>query len=125
MYTNNKISKAIRLALMFGSTATAISDVAVTQENDAGEEKAERIERIQVTGSRLNRTDLEGALPITVIGRDDLLASGDISVADFMKDTNFNSFDSYQSTSKNSGGDAAQVSLRGLGAGRTLILVDG
>lgn len=125
MYTNNKISKAIRLALMFGATATAISGVAVAQENDADEEKAERIERIQVTGSRLNRTDLEGALPITVIGRDDLLASGDISVADFMRDTNFNSFGSYQSTSGSSGGGAAQVSLRGLGAGRTLILVDG
>lgn len=125
MHTNNKLAKSIRLALVFGATATAMTGVAIAQDTDADEEKAEKVERIQVTGSRLNRADMEGALPVTVIDREDLLSSGDISVADYMRDTNFNSFGSYQSTSGSSGGGAAQISLRGLGAGRTLILVDG
>lgn len=123
MYRNNKLAKSVRLALVFGASATAFTGAAVAQEQT--ETGAERVERIQVTGSRLNRTDMEGALPVTVISREDLDASGDISVADYMRDTNFNSFGSYQSTSGSSGGGAAQVSLRGLGAGRTLILIDG
>ena len=123
MYRNNKLAKSVRLALVFGASATAFTGAAVAQEQT--ETGAERVERIQVTGSRLNRTDMEGALPVTVISREDLDASGDISVADYMRDTNFNSFGSYQTTSGSSGAGASQVSLRGLGAGRTLILVDG
>lgn len=125
MYTNKKLAKSIRLALMFGGASMAVSGAAMAQDQSAedGAEKAQ--ERIQVTGSRLNRTDMEGALPVTVISREDLDASGDISVADFLRDTNFNSFGSYQSTSGSSGGGASQVSLRGLGASRTLILIDG
>ncbi|NWO06658.1 MAG: TonB-dependent receptor, partial [Alteromonadaceae bacterium] len=111
---------AAAVAASLGFPALAIAQDAQTDVN-----AEEEVERIQVTGSRLNRTDMEGALPVTVIDRVDLDASGDISVADFMRDTNFNSFGSYQSTSGSSGGGAAQVSLRGLGAGRTLILIDG
>ena len=125
MYTNNKLAKSVRLALLFGGASIAMTGTAVAQDQSAEAQAEQAQERIQVTGSRLNRTDMEGALPVTVISRDDLDASGDISVADFMRDTNFNSFGSYQSTSGSSGGGAAQVSLRGLGASRTLILIDG
>src|SRR5690554_4242075 len=125
MYTNNKLAKSIRLALMFGGASIALTGTAAAQDQSEDAQVEQAQERIQVTGSRLNRTDMEGALPVTVISREDLDASGDISVADYMRDTNFNSFGSYQSTSGSSGGGAAQVSLRGLGAGRTLILIDG
>ncbi|MFD2631273.1 TonB-dependent receptor [Idiomarina piscisalsi] len=118
--TFRKSLTAAAVAASLGFPALAIAQDAQTDVN-----AEEEVERIQVTGSRLNRTDMEGALPVTVIDRVDLEASGDISVADFMRDTNFNSFGSYQSTSGSSGGGAAQVSLRGLGAGRTLILIDG
>ncbi|MDD4863303.1 MAG: TonB-dependent receptor [Alishewanella agri] len=124
MYSNNKLSKAVRLAIAFGAVS-AFAGSAVAQQAQQEDEESAKVERIEVTGSRLKRTDMEGALPVTVIDRTELNASGDISVADFMRDTNFNSFGSYQSTSGSSGGGAAQVSLRGLGAGRTLILIDG
>lgn len=122
MYTNNKLSKAVRLAIVFGAaSATALTTSVSAQETEDGA----KVERIEVTGSRLKRTDLEGALPVTVIDRVSLESSGDVSVADYLRDTNFNSFGSYQSTSGSSGSGASQVSLRGLGAGRTLILIDG
>jgi len=124
MYSNNKLSKAVRLAIAFGAVS-AFAGSAVAQQAQQEDEESAKVERIEVTGSRLKRTDMEGALPVTVIDRTELNASGDISVADFMRDTNFNSFGSYQSTSGSSGGGAAQVSLRGLGASRTLILIDG
>ena len=118
--TFRKSLTAAAVAASLGFPALAIAQDAQTDVN-----AEEEVERIQITGSRLNRTDMEGALPLTVIDRVELEASGDISVADYMRDTNFNSFGSYQSTSGSSGGGAAQVSLRGLGAGRTLILIDG
>lgn len=116
-----------RKSLTAAAVAASLGFPALAVAQDAQDDVTaqEEVERIQVTGSRLNRTDMEGALPVTVIDRVDLEASGDISVADYMRDTNFNSFGSYQSTSGSSGGGAAQVSLRGLGASRTLILIDG
>src|SRR5690606_39884003 len=100
MYTNNKLAKSVRLALLFGGASIAMTGTAVAQDQSAEAQAEQAQERIQVTGSRLNRTDMEGALPVTVISREDLDASGDISVADFMRDTNFNSFGSYQSRSE-------------------------
>lgn len=124
MYSNNKLSKAVRLAIAFGAVS-AFAGSAVAQQAQQEDEESAKVERIEVTGSRLKRTDMEGALPVTVIDRTELNASGDISVSDFLRDTNFNSFGSYQSSSGSSFSGATQVSLRGLGAGRTLILVDG
>lgn len=122
MFTNNKLSKAVRLAVAFGAASTAAFTGSVYAQEA---EEAKGVERIEVTGSRLQRTDIEGALPVTVISREELSVSGDISVSDYLRDTNFNSFGSYQSTSGSSFGGASTVSLRGLGQGRTLILIDG
>src|SRR5690606_7793864 len=116
MYIINKLDKYVRVALCFAGASIAMTGTAVAQDQSAAAQAEQAQERIQVTGSRLNRTDMEGALPVTVISREDLDASGDISVADFMRDTIFSSFGSYQSTSGSSGGGAAQVSLRGLGS---------
>ena len=60
---NNKISKAVRLAIAFGAASTA----AFTSNVFAAEEGAEAVERIEVTGSRIKRTDMESASPVTVI----------------------------------------------------------
>jgi len=125
MHTNSKLAKSIRLALMFGATATAMSGVAIAQDNDADEEKAERVERIQVTGSRIQRADLEGALPVTVIDREAIELSGETSAADLIRNTTFNSAGSFRPQSGSSAQGVSQVDMRGLGAGRTLVLVDG
>lgn len=123
MYTNNKLSKAVRLAIAFGAVS-AFAGTAAAQEAQQDEESA-KVERIEVTGSRLSRADVEGALPVVVFDRTTLEASGDVSVSDFLRDTNFNTFGSYQSTSGSSGAGFSGISLRGLGESRTLILVDG
>lgn len=88
---------------------------------------ATQLDTIEVTGSRLKRTDIEGPLPVTVINRADLDISGDISVADFLRSQTFNSFGSFDAASGFSGGaqGGALISLRGLGSERTLVLLDG
>ncbi len=124
MYTNNKLSKAVRLAIIFGAaSATALTaSVAVAAEED---EEAKKVERIEVTGSRIKRTDLEGAMPITVIDRAQIELSGEISVAELLRGTTFNSAGSFRPQSGSSAQGVSQLDMRGLGASRTLILIDG
>jgi len=125
MYTNNKLAKSIRLALMFGGASLALSGAAVAQEAQDGEEAEKAQERIQVTGSRIKRTDMEGSVPVTVIDREAIDLSGDMSVSDIIRNTTFNSAGSFRPQSGSSAQGVAQVDLRGLGASRTLVLVDG
>ena len=121
-----KLRDAIAFALVAGATAVAGTGVAFAQDQDEeSTRQATTLDRIEVTGSRIKRADIEGALPVTVIDRVQLEASGDVNVADFLRNTNFNSFGSYQSSSGSSWGGFSGISLRGLGTGRTLILVDG
>ena len=98
MYTNNKLAKSIRLALMFGGASLAMSGVAAAQDQSESEETMaeEAQERIQVTGSRIKRTDMEGDLPVTVIDREDIDMSGDMSISDILRDTTFNSTGSFR-----------------------------
>lgn len=125
MYRNNKLAKSVRLALMFGAGATAFAGVASAQEQD--EQAAERTERIQVTGSRLQRTDLETSSPLTVIGREDISAGGYANVGEILSTLNqADAVGLTNVTSDTNGNDGSQtISLRGLGTTRTLVLVDG
>jgi len=61
---NNKISKAVRLAIAFGAASTAAFSANTFA---ADENTAEEVERIEVTGSAIKRTDMEGSLPVQVI----------------------------------------------------------
>ncbi|TWX73271.1 TonB-dependent receptor plug domain-containing protein [Colwellia sp. C1TZA3] len=124
MYNNSKVAKAVRIAMMFGAgAAAAISAPAFAAEDEAGEMKD--VERISVTGSRIKRTDLEGSIPVTVIDRAAIDFSGQTSVSDLLRNTSFNAAGSFRPQSGSSAQGVSQVNLRGLGAERSLILVDG
>ncbi len=108
---------SVSLALAAGMTTAAPGVFA--QEETATEG------RVEVTGSRIKRADIEGALPVTVIDRTQIELSGQISVADLLRNTSFNSFGSFRPQSGSSAQSFAGISIRGLGSGRTLILIDG
>lgn len=122
-FTRNLLSNAVRTCLVLGATGAIglTANVAFAQDKD----EATKLDRIEVTGSRIKRADIEGSLPVVVMDRAQIEASGSISVADFLRDTTFNSFGSYQSRSGSAGLGATTVSMRGLGSERTLILIDG
>lgn len=124
MYSNNKLAKAVRLAMVFGATATA---GVATNAFAADEAKAEEVERIQVTGSRIKQVDLESSSPVTVITATDIEMSGEITVADVLNNLSANSFGSWKGVSGYGAGDAASsnINLRGLGSDATLVLLDG
>ncbi|MBB3345013.1 TonB-dependent receptor [Luteimonas sp. RC10] len=124
----NRLRDAVTFALAAGATTLAGHGVAFAQTQSQQAQtgsSATTLDRIEVTGSRIRRAAIEGALPVTVVSRTEIDAAGDITVADFLRNTNFNSFGSYQSTSGSSWGGFSGISLRGLGAERTLILIDG
>ena len=103
-------------ACIYGGTPAAIAQ----ESNDAT-----TLDRIEVTGSRIKRADIEGALPVTVITREDIDLSGRTTVADVLQSSTFNSFGSFTPSSGSSAQSYSGLSLRGLGDGRTLILIDG
>lgn len=118
------LSNAIRFAL-FAGAVSLVSAPVYAQDDDDDDDDRTTLETVNVTGSRISRADIEGSLPVVVISREELDNSGEISVADFLRNTTFNSFGSFRPQSGSSGQSNALLSLRGLGSTRTLILIDG
>ena len=119
-----QLSGAIRFAL-FAGAASMLAAPAFAQDEQEEDEQAQTLDRVEVTGSRINRAQIEGALPVTVIDRAQIQQSGDTSVADLLRSTTFNSFGSFRPQSGSSAQSFAGLDLRGLGSERTLILIDG
>ena len=107
--------------LFFSSTHLAAQD---DSEEKPAEEPRE-LEKMAVTGSRIKRIDAEGALPVTIIDRETIDRSGESSLAEFVRSLSFNTHGSYRSQNDGAAHGSAQISLRGLGSNRSLVLVDG
>jgi len=114
MFKRTKVCSGVLLAL--GGALIATSATAQTQQ---------ATQTIEVTGSRIKRADSEGSLPVTVIKREDLEASGATTVAEFVRSLSFSTTGNFRPQSGSSAQSFAEVSLRGLGSARTLVLVDG
>lgn len=87
-------------------------------------EASPKVERIQVTGSRLKRIDAEGATPVTVVSREEIDKTGAVNVRDLVQEFS-GTTTSFAGGGSSVAGGVATVSLRGLGPERTLVLVDG
>lgn len=123
MYNNSKVAKAIRVAMMFGAGAAA----AISAPAFSAEDGAEEVERIEVTGSRIKRTDMESAVPITSFSRADFAAIGALNVADVLNNSpvSITGLGTSNNTFAGSTIGLQTTQLRGLGSERTLVLVNG
>jgi iron complex outermembrane recepter protein len=84
------------------------------------------LEKVVVTGSAIKRIEAETAVPVTVVKMDDLRKSGVISVEQIM--ANLTSVQSSTNTAQAigaSGGGASFADMRGIGADKTLVLLNG
>ena len=119
MYKNTTaLSVAISLAL---GTA-AVAPLAAQAE----EQQVEQLQKMKVTGSRISTTDMEGPNPVDVYTADDIAKMGAVSVDDVLRGLTQNGAGSYGSSFTNSfAAGTSGVSLRGLGASRTLVLLNG
>jgi len=122
MYKNSLLANSVRFALIGGAAATAFAAPTVFAADEAS---ADKVERIEVTGSRIKRSDLEGASPVTTITADDMKVEGNFTVADALRNSNLNSFGSFSERSGSSAQSQATINLRGAGSDRTLVLIDG
>ena len=89
---------------------------------------AAKVEKIDVTGSSIKRIEGESALPVTVITRQEIEKSGATNPMELLQIiSSNNSFGnvSLGNVIGSSTFSAQTASLRGLGGGRTLVLVDG
>ncbi|QSX35893.1 TonB-dependent receptor domain-containing protein [Shewanella sedimentimangrovi] len=121
MQTNNTLAKAIRFALIGGASVSAMQmSVVSAAEADAGA----KVERIAVTGSRIQRTDMETANPITVFNAEDIEKSGFSTVAEFLR-TNAASGGFNESSTLSQAAGASSVGLKGFASDYTLILLNG
>lgn len=85
----------------------------------------ERLERVEVTGSNIKRTDTETVAPVEVITREEIARSGRANIAEVLRNLPAN-VGSYNETSTNSFAPGASgISLRGLGQATTLVLLNG
>lgn len=116
------ISSALIVAgLMFTPSYASAADAQI-------DNTEKEVERIEVTGSRIKRADMESASPVTVISAAQISMSGISNVENLLQEMSFSAGVAGNATNAywTSGGyGTAQVNLRGLGIKRTLVLFNG
>jgi iron complex outermembrane receptor protein len=88
---------------------------------------AQEGQRVEVTGSSIRRVAAESASPVQVISKQDIEQSGKASVAEYLQTLTADAQGSVPFTYGRgfSGATSSGISLRGLGANATLVLVNG
>ncbi|MBL6688712.1 MAG: TonB-dependent receptor plug domain-containing protein, partial [Pseudomonadales bacterium] len=118
--TNLRNSVRVALGLSAG-LALSHGSVAFAEEG----EDANEMEEVVVTGSRIKRTLNTASQDTFTITAEDMAISGDVSVADALRTSNLNSLGSFRESSGNSAQSNATINLRGVGASRSLVMVNG
>jgi len=122
----NPLTTAIRYALgacmVAGLAATGAPVLA--QDNDEGEDAAD-LDRIQVTGSRLQTNpNLAAANPVLSVTGEEVDVRGNVRIEDFVNQLP-QVFAGQASEVSNGASGTATLNLRGLGSARTLVLING
>lgn len=140
MYKKNKLSSCIQLALALGVLSAPVSVAFAqqteneenTQNTQQEEQTAEKevVERIEVTGSRIKRTDLEPTQPMTVVDGEYFSERGLTNAADAVVEIPGVQAAASPVIGANVGASSQGVgqntiNIFGLGSQRTLTLVNG
>jgi iron complex outermembrane receptor protein len=118
--------KAAKRRLQF-VLATLLLGTAVASKAQQDESLVVKLEKIEVTGSHIPRTEIESALPVQVITREDIERSGTTTVAEMMAKVSANIIGNNDRMSALGAGvtGLSSVNLRGIGSGSTLVLLNG
>lgn len=110
--------KSINLAALLALGAAALP---VAAQNT-------QLDRVEITGSSIKRIDAETSLPVSVISRDSINKSGASNVQELVDRLSYNNGGGLalgQSIGDGAANGQVGASLRGLGRGRTLVLLNG
>jgi len=128
-------TQRLGISLLTGAVLSALYAVPVFAQDRAGED-VQKLQAIEVTGSRIKKAEVEGQTPVLTITSKDIEATGLGSIGDVIQrlsvsgsslNTKFNSAGNFGFPPDGGGvgSGSTTISLRNLGAKRTLILVDG
>jgi iron complex outermembrane recepter protein len=121
----NTLRDAITFALAAGTTALMGTGAAYAQDSEQGEQE---LDRVTVIGSRIPKAaETEGTAPVLTLDRAAIEQTGLTSVGDVLFNITSSDGGALRNvTTSTNGSDGTQnISLRGLGASRTLVLVNG
>ena len=117
MFKRTKVCTAALVAL--GGTLSLAVTPALGQQT---------LDRVEITGSSIKRIDVEGALPVQTISKDEISKGGFTSTEQLLQSITAASSMGGTANATGAGSSTyglATVSLRGLGEERTLVLVNG
>ena len=123
MGKNRTLQLAVRFALATTTTAAGVSPL-FAQEAPAPTPTPAPLEEVVVTGSRLQTPNETAISPVTTVSAVDIQKTGLTRVEDVLNNMPM-VFAGMNSTTSNGNDGTAVVDLRGLGATRTLTLVNG
>ncbi|MGE0742709.1 MAG: TonB-dependent receptor [Hyphomonadaceae bacterium] len=120
-----KTQSGQRKSLLRGASVLAAAAAALTSTPALAQDAEEEEEAIVVTGTRLARQDFEAISPVTTVGAEQLELTATLTTESLLNELP-QIIPGNTRTSNNAGGfDYATVDLRGLGPGRTLVLING
>ncbi|HEX2667686.1 MAG TPA: TonB-dependent receptor [Gammaproteobacteria bacterium] len=135
MSKQNLVSKAVRFALVCGAAtgfagkAFAADDTAATT-TAATDANTAQLGKIEVTGTKIKRTDVEQAQPVNIITQQQIKATGITTIGQLIQKlpssgAALNTLANFGGNFQFTGGGESNVDLRNLGASRVLVLVNG
>jgi iron complex outermembrane receptor protein len=116
------LSHAIARAL-FAAAIVGVAPVAAYAQDAA---QPTTLDRVEVTGSNISRGDMETASPVQVVTRAEIDRTGKASIAEYLQTLTTDGAGTIPKTfGTGFAGGGSGISLRGLGAGSTLVLLNG
>jgi len=128
MFKEKTMARTMRLVFSGGALAAGFGfplQAALAQSSDQTGAQAP-VARVEITGSAIKRIDAETAVPVTIIKADELKKEGITTIEQVMSSLSVSQ--SQTGTSQAVGastGGAAYADLRGIGANKTLVLLNG
>ncbi|WP_229510669.1 MULTISPECIES: TonB-dependent receptor [unclassified Massilia] len=118
MHKRTMMSQAVSMALASAFALPAFAQVSGTADAP--------IARVEVTGSSIKRASAETASPVQVVTREDLVKSGKSTVSEYLQTLTADGAGSLPTGFGNGfAAGSTAISLRGLGATSTLVLLNG
>lgn len=124
MLQRRPIAQAI--ALLFSGFAVMPVSAQQSDDKTTSNTNQNATQRVEVTGSRIKRVDAETASAVQVISKEEIIRSGAVTLTDVLRTIPAGNAGGYNTEGPPTQAfGAAGISLRGLGVGSTLVLVNG
>ncbi|MDZ7622715.1 MAG: TonB-dependent receptor plug domain-containing protein [Candidatus Competibacteraceae bacterium] len=122
----NNQTLATKKRILYWAVATVTSLLPIGSVALAQDQETLELELLEVTGTRIKRTEIEGSSPLVVLDRQYIEESGATTLNQLFKNVIYNTAGAIdESFTQEATPGAAAIDLRNLGINRTLVLLDG